>query len=189
LSALSRDLDTTGPRIVLHVGAGTQAKTWPGGHWRGLAVRLVESLHAQVILVGGPADRVLADGIVHGGPRSQVADWTGQLNVAELAALLEHSDLMVGADSGPAHLAAAVNTPAITLFSGTNNPRQWQPFGPEVTVLRHSVPCSPCHREKCPFEDHPCMTGLAPERVAAVVEARLRELRTYKLAGDCTLSW
>jgi ADP-heptose:LPS heptosyltransferase len=170
----------------LHIGAGTQAKTWPGEHWRSLAARLVESLDAQIILVGGPADHVPADQMLHDGPRLQVANWTGELSVVELAALLQRSDLLVGADSGPAHLAAAVNTPVITLFSGTNNPRQWQPDGPEVTVLRHSVPCSPCHRKKCPFGDHPCMTGLVPERVAAVVEARLRELPPTKQPHPCT---
>jgi heptosyltransferase-2 len=185
LSGLSRGAAATGPRIVLHVGAGTQAKAWPAEHWRSLAVRLVKRLGAQIILVGGPADRAVAGFVLHGIPRLAVADWTGQLTVVELAAVLEQADLMIGADSGPAHVAAAVDTPVITLFSGTNSPAQWQPSGSEVTVLRHAVPCSPCHRQKCPFEDHPCMAGLAPERVAAMIGARLRELSPTKRTQPC----
>jgi hypothetical protein len=90
--------------------------------------------------------------------------------VDELAAVLEASDLFIGADSGPAHLAAAVGTPAVVLFSGTNDPRQWQPCGEAVRVLRQPVPCSPCHRTRCPWADHPCMRRLTPNDAAAAVE-------------------
>ena len=94
--------------------------------------------------------------------------------MGELAAVIEQSDLFVGADSGPAHLAAAVGTPAVVLFSGTNDPRQWQPWGTDVTVVRHEVRCSPCHRERCPLKEHPCMRGLEVEEVARTVEKAAR---------------
>ena len=71
------------------------------------------------------------------------------------------------------HLAAAVGTPVVELFGGTNNPQQWQPCGRYVTVVRHPVECSPCHRRRCPLPDHPCMSRLNP---AAVAEARRRSL-------------
>jgi hypothetical protein len=99
-----------------------------------------------------------------------VADWTGRLSIVELAALLEQADVLVGADSGPAHLAAAVGTPAVVLFSGTNSAGQWQPCGEQVTVIRHEVDCSPCHRGRCPRAGHPCMRLIRPQEVAAEVQ-------------------
>jgi ADP-heptose:LPS heptosyltransferase len=158
------------PRIVLHVGAGMPAKRWPAEHWRALLARLCGRLGAEVVLVGGTDDRTIARAILGPRPRRQAVDGTGRLRVAELAALLEQADLFVGADSGPAHLAAAVGTPGVVLFSGTNSPRQWQPAGEHMRVLRHAVACSPCHRRRCPLRGHPCMRGLTPAEVAQAVE-------------------
>jgi len=153
----------------LHVGAGTPAKQWPADYWRELLGRLVVEHDAEVVLVGGGGDRIIARRIVARQTWPGVTDLTGRLSVAELAAVLCRADVMVGADSGPAHLAAAVGTPAVVLFSGTNRPNQWRPCGRSVRVVRHAVPCSPCHRERCAFAEHPCMRNLRPEHVAAEV--------------------
>jgi ADP-heptose:LPS heptosyltransferase len=79
----------------------------------------------------------------------------------------------VGADSGPAHLAAAVGTPAVVLFSGTNHPQQWKPWGTHVAVLRHEVACSPCHCTTCPLANHPCLRQLMPQTVFDQIVAML----------------
>lgn len=166
-----------GPRVVFHLGAGTQAKQWPVRHWQELLGRVLVDCGAQVVLAGSDADRTTAARVLGGRPWPRVIDWTGRLGLVELAALLRRADLLVGTDSGPAHLAAAVDTPAIVLFSGTNNPRQWQPRGRHVVVLRHRVECSPCHRARCPWVEHPCMAGLHPRQVAAAVRGVLGGLR------------
>ena len=175
LAEFSAREPTGGPRVVLHVGAGTQAKSWPPEHWRELLGRIIVGHGSQVLLVGNRQDRTIADRILDGRAWPGVADWTGRLSVVELAALLERADVLVGADSGPAHLAAAVGTPAIVLFSGTNSPRQWQPCGQRVTVIRHEVGCRPCHRRRCPRVGHPCMRLLLPRQVATEVDQVLLE--------------
>ncbi len=157
--------------VVLHVGAGSEAKKWPVEHWRQLVDRITADHRAQVVLVGGADDRIIAHALLGSRPRPGVADWTGRLSIDVLAALLERADLAVGADSGPAHLAAAVATPVVVLFSGTNDPRQWRPRGNGVRVVRRQVACSPCHRQQCPLPDHPCMQQLTPARVAREVAA------------------
>jgi lipopolysaccharide heptosyltransferase II len=162
-----------GPLVVMHVSAGTSAKQWPPEHWRELIGRLIVAHGASIVLVGGPADRGRVRAILEDRTWPGVVDLTGRLGVVELAALLEHATVLVGADSGPAHLAAAVGTPVVALFSGTNNPAQWRPQGERVTVLRHPVGCRPCHRQRCPRPEHPCMSGLRPETVAAAVEEHL----------------
>ena len=168
-SSISDRLDrcdsADGPLIVLHVGAGTPAKRWPAAYWQELLGRIIVEYGARVILVGGRNERTLADEVIDGKPWPGMSDWTGQLVVAETAALIEQADLFIGADSGPAHLAAAVGTPAIVLFSGTNRVRQWRPWGRVVSVAKHQVPCSPCHLRRCPMSNHPCMSGISPEAV------------------------
>jgi len=167
--------DTTGctSRVVLHVGSGTPAKQWPVEHWRELLGRILVDYGAQVALVGGRKDRIIARAILGDRSWPGVTDLTGRLTFVELAALLQGADVLVGADSGPAHLAAAVGTPAIVLFSGTNNASQWQPCGDRVTIVRRQVDCSPCHRERCPRDGHPCLQQLPPAQVAGEVQREL----------------
>jgi ADP-heptose:LPS heptosyltransferase len=159
--------------VVFHIGAGTPAKQWPVEHWRELLGRAIIEFDAQVMLVGSEADRIIARRILGPAAWPNLVDGTGRLSLMELAGVLQQADVLIGADSGPAHLAAAVGTPVVALFSGTNSSRQWQPWGTQVTVVRHPVPCSPCHREQCPMAEHPCMRGVKPEEV---VEA-MREVQ------------
>jgi len=161
------------PLVVLHVSAGTQAKRWPADHWRELLGRLILDCDARVALIGVREERATAETITLGMNWPKVVDWTGQLSLVETAALIAEADVFIGADSGPAHLAAAVGTPAIVLFSGTNRVEQWRPWGGQVAVLRHETACSPCHRQTCPWAEHPCMSGLTPEAVMR----QLRQLR------------
>lgn len=160
------------PLVVLHVGARTAAKRWPRSHWSGLVELLAARYRPRIILIGGAQDREAATEIIAGAPYSKPVDWTGQLRIDDLAALLQNADLFVGGDSGPAHLAAAVGCRVLVLFSGTNDPLQWSPHGTEVEIVRHATACSPCHRSACPWSDHPCMTRLTPESVVDALERR-----------------
>lgn len=153
--------------IVLHIGAGTLAKSWPAERWRSLVCSLASRELGQVILVGSAADQFAAREIAAGFTDHYVRDWTGQLDLSELAALCCRADIFVGADSGPAHLAAAQRTAVVVLFSGTNDVEQWKPRGGRVVVLREPVACSPCHATVCPLANHLCMRGIEP---AAVLE-------------------
>ena len=168
-SVIGRRLEALGrtdrPLVVLHIGAGTRAKRWPSEHWRELLGRIALEFDARVVLVGGAGESRLARDITFGQNWPGVADWTGQTDVAQLAALAERADVFVGADSGPAHLAAAVGTSAIVLFSGATDPRIWRPIGESVAVLRQPTACTPCHRTSCPLAGHPCMSKLLPEEV------------------------
>jgi heptosyltransferase-2 len=149
------------PLLVAHLGAGTAAKRWPPRHWAALIPRFLQD-GWRVVIVGGAEDAALAAALA---PHANLRDWTGRLAVTETAALLERADLFVGADSGPAHLAACAGTTSVVLFSGTNLARQWRPWSRRTLVLRHRVACNPCHRKICPLADHPCLAGISPDRV------------------------
>ncbi len=149
------------PLAAVHMGAGTAAKRWPLESWRTLIARFLDQ-GWRIVLVGGADDVALARLIPS---HSRLVDWSGRLTVVETTALLERADLFVGADSGPAHLAASAGTLSVVLFSGTNQSRQWRPWSRHTLVVRKRVPCQPCHQKTCPLAGHPCMSQLDPERV------------------------
>jgi heptosyltransferase-2 len=151
------------PLVVVHVGAGTQAKRWPITHLVDLVNRMVRERACAVILIGGPVDESVGRTLARLCPA--VIDWTGSLSLMQVAALLGEADLFIGGDSGPAHVAAAMGTPSVVLFSGTNRVECWRPLGQEVHVLRRAVPCSPCHMNVCPIAGHPCMSEISPAEV------------------------
>ena len=149
------------PLLATHLGAGTSAKRWPSRHWKDLIGRFLDD-GWRVILVGGPDDVAIGASI---GRHERLRDWTGQLRLTETAALLERADFFIGSDSGPAHVAASAGIPSVVLFSGTNRPRQWRPWSRRTMILRNRVACRPCHQKVCPLADHPCMSGITPDRV------------------------
>jgi ADP-heptose:LPS heptosyltransferase len=149
------------PLLAVHLGAGTAAKRWPLASWQVLIGRFLGD-GWRVIVVGGGEDSEAAKSLQqHPGLR----DWTGRLSVTETTALLERADLFLGVDSGPAHLASCAGVTSVVLFSGTNRSAQWRPWSRRSLVLKHDVLCRPCHHKTCPLSNHPCMTGLTPDRV------------------------
>ncbi|MBI1903549.1 MAG: glycosyltransferase family 9 protein [Planctomycetia bacterium] len=157
------------PLVVLHIGSGMPAKRWPAERWQELSARLAFERGARVALVGSQDDREIAAAVVGPHALEGVADLTGKLTVPELAALLAEADVVVGSDSAPAHLAAAVGTPVVALFSGTNQQAQWRPWGGKVQVVHSPTACWPCHRRECPLAGHPCMREIKADDVMAVV--------------------
>jgi heptosyltransferase-2 len=149
------------PLLAVHLGAGTAAKRWPPAHWKVLIGRYLGD-GWRVVIVGGPDDVGAAQGLE---PHDSLRDWTGRMTVPQTAAFLERADLFIGADSGPSHLAASAGIASVVLFSGTNRVSQWRPWSRRSLVLRNWVSCQPCHLKTCPLADHPCMTGLDPDRV------------------------
>jgi heptosyltransferase-2 len=175
-----------GPIIAIHVGAGMPAKRWPAESWRELADCLIRRHGARIVLVGTRQDHELAEvvcGSDNAGRDPRPLNLAGRLSLARLAAVLRRAELFLGADSGPAHVAAATGTPVLALFSGTNDPNQWRPWGREVAVVRHSPACSPCHRETCPWADHPCMRAISPAMVADLAGKMLGLRATEPAAG------
>ena len=105
----------------------------------------------KVLLLGGAGEadelRALAE---DGAPGTRVVA-AGTLGAGELAAVLEQAGLLLGLDSGPGHIAAAVGTPVLSLFSAASDPARWGPAGGgRESVLRRSL-CGPCGLTDCPL--------------------------------------
>ncbi|HEV2818943.1 MAG TPA: glycosyltransferase family 9 protein, partial [Solirubrobacteraceae bacterium] len=85
------------------------------------------------------------------------------------AGVLAGADVVVVGNTGPAHLAAAVGTPVVSLFAPTVPAVRWRPWGVAHELLHVDVPCAGCRARKCPVPGHPCLGGVEIEEVVAAV--------------------
>lgn len=168
--------------IQVHPGSRWLFKCWPAARTAAL-LDLVAADGGRVVVTGAPDDRerglvaaVLA--AVRPATKASVADLTGQLTLAELAALTARARAFVGVDSAPMHIAAAVGTPAVALF-GPSSEVAWGPWRVAQRVLVSSeFPCRPCGLDGCGGgKVSECLTTLPEERVHAALTGLLAETR------------
>jgi ADP-heptose:LPS heptosyltransferase len=134
-----------------------------------------------VILTGSSSERPMIERVAELMHERPVL-LCGLIDLQQMPALLERSSLYVGNDTGPMHIAAAVGTPTISIFSARDFPQRWHPAGPGHTVLRHDAPCSPCFREVCNREPA-CIEEIKVEDVLSAVRQQLFPSQFPLLAG------
>ena len=153
-----------GAYVVLHPGASVPARATTPEHARAIAAALVDA-GWDVVVTGGPAEAPLDAG-------PGVRDLTGRTDLAELAAVLDGAACVVVGNTGPAHLAAAVGTPVVSLFSPVVPAERWAPYGVPTIVLGDQLAaCRGTRARECPVPGHPCLTGIDPEQVVHAVES------------------
>jgi ADP-heptose:LPS heptosyltransferase len=159
----------TEPYVVFHPGAAVPARRPTATHSRDIVAALAAAGHHVVIT--GSADEVTLTGFVAGG---QASDLAGQLSLPELAGVLAGAEVVVVPNTGPAHLAAAVGTPVVSLFAPVVPAQQWAPYGvPRVLLGDQQAPCRNTRMRACSIPDHPCLSSIDPrDVVAAVAELR-----------------
>ena len=180
--------------VVLHPGPLTAYKRWPLAHWQALITYLVQR-GLQVVLSASPAKQdlqlnhdilsLLSDDV-----RAQVIDTAGRLSIPQAGALLRNAVLYIGVDTSITHLAAACNTPTITLFGATppTNFGPWpngfigkQPYQlrarsqtvGNITILQGPGECVPCRKAGCldrADSNSECLDLLEPNQVIEAVE-------------------
>ncbi|MGE0757778.1 MAG: lipopolysaccharide heptosyltransferase II, partial [Pirellulaceae bacterium] len=167
-------LPPAGRLIVMNTGgAYGVAKHWPVHSFATLAQRLVQQDDATVLVLCGPSEQQTAREIVERAGHERVKSLAGQpLSLGLTKACVQRSTLMVTTDSGPRHLAAAFNVPAVTLF-GPTDPRWSTNYNPREICVRLDLPCSPCAKRACPLGHHDCMRKLTDEMVLHTVRQLL----------------
>jgi heptosyltransferase-2 len=88
---------------------------------------------------------------------------TGQTDLAQAVAVLSLADILITNDTGPAHIASALNRPTLVIF-GPTDPRTTRPFSHAAEIIRHPPECAPCMLRDCPI-DHRCMTAISADEV------------------------
>jgi ADP-heptose:LPS heptosyltransferase len=158
--------DILRPYFVLHPFAKDETRRYPGKYWPRLLDLLDPELNVTWVSVGGAGDGRLPD-------RANLVQAQGRLPLGATGYLLSRADGFIGNLSGPAHLAAALGVPTVTLMSGHSLPAEWAPLGNSL-VIRADVPCAPCHQRTCPVYGLACLTNLEPDRVAPAITSFFR---------------
>lgn len=107
--------------------------------------------------------------------KGQTANLCGALSPRESAALLEKAEVFVGHDSGPMHLASAVGTPCVAIFSARNLPGQWFPVRSGHKIIYHKTDCFGCGLEQCIAEGKKCIFSISVDEVHSATVALLKE--------------
>lgn len=154
--------------VVVHPGASVPARAWPAHRAAEAVARLTADGH-RVVVTGAPEETDLTREVAGG----DGTDLGGRTSLPQLASVLAAAHAVVVANTGPAHLAAAVGTPVVSLFAPTVPARRWAPYGvPHVLLGDQHAPCRGTRARTCPVPGHPCLTGVT----AAVVSAAVAEL-------------
>nr|WP_211177196.1 glycosyltransferase family 9 protein [Pseudonocardia acidicola] len=151
--------------VVLHPGASVPARQWPPQRCAE-AVQALAAAGYRVVVTGARGEQQLT---------AQVAgevgiDLGGGTDLAQLAAVLDGARVVVAPNTGPAHLAAAVGTPVVSLFAPVVPAARWAPYRvPTVMLGRQDAPCRDTRARRCPVPGHPCLTGVTADDVVAAV--------------------
>lgn len=162
----ARWLVGTAPYIAVHPGAAVPSRAWPPLH-HAAAVELLIAAGYRVVVTGGPAEAELTATVA--GP--EALDLGGRTDLHSLAGVLAGASALVTGNTGPAHLAAAVGTPVVSLFAPVVPAVRWAPYKVPLELLGdQNAPCRLSRARVCPVPGHPCLTGVEPEEVVAAVQ-------------------
>lgn len=168
-------LDPRHPFILLHPGASAQSRRYPAERF-GAVARGLTMLGRQVLVTGIEKEAPLLARVAAAAPGAKLL--VGDTTLMEYAALVEAASLVLCGNTLPLHLADAVGTPLVVLYSGTDYEEQWRPRSTLSVLLREPTPCHPCYLFDCPI-GQPCL-AVSPERVVAAAEQML----TVKAPGS-----
>jgi heptosyltransferase-3 len=165
------------PIIAVSVGTKVQSKDWGRDNWRALLHRVAKRYPNHALaLCGAPEENEASEFAADGWRESSsnpVINLCGLLTPRESAAVFAQARLFIGHDSGPMHLAAAVQTPCVAIFAARNKPRVWFPYGKQHRVLYHQTDCWGCGLETCIIEHKKCLTSITVEEVVVQVRSVL----------------
>ncbi|MER7461220.1 HAD-IIIA family hydrolase [Micromonospora sp. NPDC126480] len=151
--------------VVVHPGASVPARACPPHRCAAIVAALTDAGH-RVVVTGAPHERELTAYVA--GDRA--VDLGGRTPLAELARVLAGARAVVVGNTGPAHLAAAVGTPVVSLFAPTVPFGQWGPWRvPVVRLGDAGAGCRDTRASACPVPDHPCLAGLDPGEVVDAI--------------------
>lgn len=157
--------------VTVNVGTGKKVSRWNTQKFGSLCDQICKKKNVAVVLIGGNDDISLADDIERLS-NSSVINFTGQLNLNQVAALIGISEIVVTCDTGIMHLAALVNANIVAMFGAGPVP-YCRPLCDNYTIVKHEFGCSDCG-DSC-FTDGiaPCMEAIRVEEVLLAVDRLL----------------
>ena len=159
--------------IGIHPGGNWEYKLWDAKNYAHVASALAKKLDATILLFAAPNELKLQAEVAEMMDVPPILVKTGDLR--QLTALISLCDVYIGNDTGPMHIAAAVDTPVVALFGSTNHHRSG-PYGDKHTVVQSGIDlgCNPCHPGRhpggCGAGSCEVIAGITVEQVLQTVE-------------------
>jgi heptosyltransferase III len=161
--------DLAGGYVVVHPGASVPSRAPSPDAARDIVTALCSAGY-RVVVTGGPGEGALARHVSSGAP--EALDAAGRTSLRELAGILAGAAAVVVGNTGPAHLAAAVGTPVVSLFAPVVPVDRWGPWRvPSVVLGDQAAACAGSRARTCPVPGHPCLSDVSPAQVVAAVDA------------------
>jgi ADP-heptose:LPS heptosyltransferase len=153
-----------GSKLVgLFPGASRPERCWPAALFARTGRMLLKNRACHFILLGSPKETTLGEAIAQGMPPGSTTSLLGGTSPAVLAACLQGLDLLITNDTGPMHLAAAVDTPTLALFLASARVQDTGPVGRGHVIIEPRLDCHPC---LAPCPQPRCHQAITPEAVA-----------------------
>lgn len=169
--------------IAVNIGTTWQSKRWDIERFEIVIREIIAAVRdTKIVITGSVSEQDLADQLP---PIDSTINLVGKTSLLELGALLELCTLCLTCDSGPMHIAAAVGTPCVALF-GPTDPMRHQPYGEGHTLIERPVPCRPCYKRTCMYNDIPylCMKEI---ETSHVLDVALEILKSERLNSKTAL--
>lgn len=161
--------------IGIHPGAHYPSQRWSAERFGEVAKQIVEQSLAKVILVGSSDEEGLLE-VVKKSVGEEIQIFSCD-SIRKFVALLSRCNLLVCNNSGPMHIAAALNVPTVSMIGPTVT-TLWLPYGENNVVINKALPCSPCNRAICKV--HECMESITVDEVFKAVETQIAHMTTKR---------
>lgn len=153
---------------IMAPSAGKEANRWPAERFGKLAAKLT----IPTVVIASSADSHVVEKVVENSEGNAI-NLAGQTNLKELVAVIEKSSYFICNDTGPMHIAAALNIPVFAIF-GPANPMRTGPYGINHTIIQEKLSCSPCYAHKpCTKHNWRCMNDLTVEKAFNIIVKNL----------------
>ena len=155
----------TGPWIALLPGARWDNKRWPAEYFAAVAKRMSENPVARFVILGSRDEKGLGETIAEQNP-GRCLNLSGETTLWEMIEWIRLCQVMITNDTGPMHVAAALNKPVVALF-GPTNPLNTGPYRQLQNVIqRTDLPCVPCMKGHCTYKEPlACLHLITPAKV------------------------
>jgi heptosyltransferase-3 len=179
---LLREMNAAPRFIALSVGGKIQLNDWGNDNWSAVLSALSASDPELGVAFIGSADEKERNDLLARSWQGPKLNSCGRLTPRESAALIERAEIFLGHDTGTLHLAAAVGTRIIGIYSARNPPGKWFSDRPADQFFYHKPPCFYCELEKptdCPNQ-LVCMTSHSRQAVVDAARSALNEVSSSR---------
>lgn len=173
IKQLAREISS--PLITIHPGASWNAgyRCWPLEKYISLMKRLINELQLKVIIIGNTGDIETGKRILKEIESPAIISVMGKTTLAQMTAIIKLSNLFLGNDSGPLHIALALKIPSVAIF-GSTSPEQVIGTQERCVVIRKNLACSPCYVHQYDYrpdcKDFQCLNKISVDEVFHAVK-------------------